>query len=309
MEIRQIEYVVGVVERGGFRGAAEALHVTQPALSEGIRRLEAELGLELFHRVGRRALLPSAGEAFLEPARQVLRDLGVLRTSVEAVGGLTAGTLDVVALPTLAVDPLATLVGSFRHAHPDVVVRVDQPEDAAAVATRVPSGRSEIGLTELPVAESGLVSRHLTEQELMVVLPPASPLARRRRLTTADLASVPLVTSPPGTSTRGLIDAAFAAIDDAPLIAVETDQREAIVPLVVAGAGASVLPRPQAEAAALFRASTVPLSPRLVRSIGLIWRDGPVSPAARAFIEAGAPVSPRPRPRPRPRAPNRPRAR
>src|SRR5437868_3205464 len=217
MEIRQIEYVVGVVEQGGFTRAAEALHVTQPALSEGIRRLEAELGLELFRRVGRRALLSSAGEAFLEPARQVLRDLGVLRTSVEAVGGLTAGTLDVVALPTLAVDPLATLVGSFRHAHPDVVVRVDQPEDAAAVATRVRSGRSEIGLTELPVAEPGLVSRHLTEQELIVVLPPDSPLARRRRLTTADLASVPLVTSPPGTSTRGLIAAAFGAIDRAHL--------------------------------------------------------------------------------------------
>ena len=56
--------------------------------------------------MGRRALLSSAGEAFLEPARQVLRDLGVLRTSVAAVGGLTAGTLDLVALPTLAVDPL-----------------------------------------------------------------------------------------------------------------------------------------------------------------------------------------------------------
>jgi LysR family carnitine catabolism transcriptional activator len=303
MEIRQIAYVVGVVEQGGFTRAAEALHVTQPALSEGIRRLEAELGLELFHRVGRRALLSSAGEAFLEPARQVLRDLGVLRTSVEAVGGLTAGTLDLVALPTLAVDPLATLVGSFRHAHPDVVVRVDQPEDAAAVATRVRSGRSEIGLTELPVAEPGLVSRQLTEQELIVVLPPGSPLAGRRRLRTTDLASVPLVTSPPGTSTRGLIDAAFAAIDDAPLIAVETDQREAIVPLVVAGAGASVLPRPQAEAAALFGATTVPLSPRLVRSVGLIWRDGPVSPAAHAFIEAGTTLSPRPR------APDPPRAR
>jgi len=284
MEIRQLEYVVGVVDEGGFTRAATALHVTQPALSDGIRRLEAELGLELFHRVGRQAVLSAAGEAFVEPARQVLRDLGVLRTSVAAVAGLTAGMLDVVALPTLAVDPLAALVGSFRHAHPGVVVRVDQPEDTAAVATRVRSGRSEIGLTELPVAEPGLVSRELTEQELLVVVPPDSPLAGRRRITTADLASVPLVTSPVGTSTRGLIDAAFAAIEAAPDIVVETDQREAIVPLVVAGAGASILPRPQAEAAAVFGASTVSLSPRLVRSIGLVWRDGPLSPAARAFV-------------------------
>lgn len=288
MEIRQLEYVVGVVDEGTFTRAAESLHVTQPALSDGIRRLEAELGLELFHRVGRRAVLSAAGEAFVEPARQVLRDLGILRTSVEAVAGLTAGTLDVVALPTLAVDPLATLVGAFRHAHPGVVVRVDQPEDVAAVATRVRSGRSEIGLTELPVAEPGLVTRQLSEQELLVVVPPDSPLARRRRLTTVDLASVPLVTSPVGTSTRGLIDAAFAAIDAAPDVVVETDQREAIVPLIVAGAGASILPRPQAEAAAVFGARTVSLSPRLVRSIGLVWRDGPLSPAARAFIRLRA---------------------
>jgi len=288
MEIRQLEYVVGVVDEGGFTRAAEALHVTQPALSDGIRRLEAEVGLELFDRVGRRAVLSAAGEAFVEPARQVLRDLGVVRTSVAAVAGLTAGTLDVVALPTLALDPLAALVGAFRHAYPGVVVRVDQPEDAAAVATRVRSGRSEIGLTELPVAEPRLVSRRLTEQELLVVLPPDSPLAHRRRLTTADIASVPLVTSPVGTSTRGLIDTAFAAIDAMPDVVVETDQREAIVPLVVAGAGASILPRPQAEAAAVFGASTVSLSPRLVRSIGLVWRDGPLSPAARAFVNLRA---------------------
>src|SRR2546430_13375970 len=110
MEIRQIEYVVGVVEHGGFTRAADALHVTQPALSEGIRRLEAELGLELFHRVGRRALLSSAGEAFLEPARQVLRDLGVLRTSVAGVGGVPPRTLHVLAVPPLAGGPPPPLV-------------------------------------------------------------------------------------------------------------------------------------------------------------------------------------------------------
>src|SRR5262249_48400929 len=108
MEIRQLEYVVGVVDEGGFTRAAEALHVTQPALSDGIRRLEAEVGLELFHRVGRRAVLSAAGEAFVEPARQVLRDLGVLRTSVAAVAGLTAGTLPRVAPPPPGPGPPAS---------------------------------------------------------------------------------------------------------------------------------------------------------------------------------------------------------
>ena len=285
MELRQVEYVVGVVDHGGFTRAARALHVTQPALSEGIARLEAELGVPLFHRVGRRAILSAAGAAFLEPARQLLRDRTVLTTTIAAVAGLEAGTLDLVALPTLAVDPLSSLVGAYRHAHPQIVVRIDQPEDTAAVATRVRSGQSEIGLAELPIDELGLVSEQLVEQELVVALPPSSPLAGRRRLTIRDLATVPLITTATGTSTRDLIDTAFAAENLSPTIAVESEQREAIVALVRAGAGASILPRPVADAARESGVIAVALSPPLRRSIGLVWRAGPVSPAAQAFID------------------------
>jgi len=285
MELRQVEYVVGAVDHGGFSHAARALHVTQPALSEGIARLEAELGVPLFHRVGRRAILSAVGAAFLEPARQLLRDRTVLMTTIAAVAGLKAGTLDLVALPTLAVDPLSPLVGAFRHAHPQIVVHIDQPEDAAAVATRVRSGQSEIGLAELPINEPGLVSEQLVEQELVVALPPSSPLAGRRRLTIRDLATVPLITTATGTSMRDLIDAAFAVEGLSPTIAVESEQREAIVALVRAGAGASILPRPVADAARESGVVTVALSPPVRRAIGLVWRAGPVSPAAQAFID------------------------
>ncbi len=284
MELRQVEYVVGVEDHGGFTNAARALHVTQPALSEGIARLEAELGVLLFHRVGRRAVLSAAGAAFLEPARHLLRDRQVLTASVAAVGGLEAGVLDIVALPTLAVDPLAALVGAFRRAHPRVAVRIAQPEDATGVTDRVRSGESEIGLAELPVADAGLVSEPLVEQVLLVVVASESPFARRRRLTIRDLASVPLITTPPGTSMRNLLDAAFLTAGVTPEIAVETEQREAIVPLVQAGAGASVLPRPVAESARASGVVGIPLSPVLRRSIGLVRRSGPVSPAAQAFI-------------------------
>jgi DNA-binding transcriptional LysR family regulator len=287
MELRQIEYVIGVEDHGGFTSAARSLHVTQPALSEGIARLEAELGVLLFHRVGRRAVLSAAGAAFLEPARHLLRDRTVLTASVAAVAGLDAGTLDVVALPTLAVDPLAAIVGAFRRAHPRVAVRIAQPEDATGVADRVRSGQSEIGLAELPIAGRDLVSEPLVEQVLVVVLAADSPLARRRRLTIRDLASVPLIATPPGTSMRNLLDDAFRTAGLTPDIAVETEQREAIVPLVQSGAGASVLPRRVAQSARASGVVGIPLSPVLRRSIGLVWRSGPVSPAAQAFIALG----------------------
>jgi LysR family carnitine catabolism transcriptional activator len=285
MEIRQIEYVVGVAEHGGFTRAAASLHVTQPALSEGVARLEAELGVLLFDRVGRRTLVSSAGQAFLEPARQVLRDLAVLRTSVGAVAGLEAGTLEIAALPTLAVDPLARLIGAFREAYPQIVVHVDQPEETFAVPTLIRTGRVEIGLAELPVTTPGLVTEPLLDQELVAVLPPSSKLSSRRRLRITDLAATALIMTPAGTSMRRAIDAAFTAADASPIVAVETDQREAIVPLVLANAGAGILPRPMAEAAAALGAVTVPLSPPLRRSVGLVWRRGPLSPAARAFLD------------------------
>src|SRR3954464_14079447 len=98
MELRQVEYAVAVADEGGFTRAATAAHVSQPALSQAVRLLERELGAELFHRLGRTVPPTPAGEAFLVPARQLLRDAANVRSSVAAVAGLRAGHLDLVAL-------------------------------------------------------------------------------------------------------------------------------------------------------------------------------------------------------------------
>src|SRR5690348_4523525 len=113
MELRQAEYVLAVVDHGSFTAGAEALGVAQPSLSEAVRRLEDELDVRLFHRIGRRVELTDAGHAFEGPARRMLRERALCFDAVGAVRGLDAGTLDVVALPTLAVDPLAELIGRF----------------------------------------------------------------------------------------------------------------------------------------------------------------------------------------------------
>src|SRR5438067_1431237 len=76
MELRQLEYVLGIVDHGGFTRAASALHISQPALSQAVRTLEKEIGVDLFVRTGRRVSLTPAGEAFVGPARQALRGVG-----------------------------------------------------------------------------------------------------------------------------------------------------------------------------------------------------------------------------------------
>jgi DNA-binding transcriptional LysR family regulator len=286
MDLRRLSFFLAVVDEGGMTRAAETRHVSQPSVSQAVRELEAELGTALFHRVGRGLVLTAAGEALVAPARQALRDVETARAAVEAVAGLTAGHLELGALPTLAVDPLATLVGRFRVAHPDVTIRLADPGGAGELAELVESGACELGFTvgsgDVERA-AGLAVRALGEQDLLAVLPPRTQLPGRT-IGLARLARFPLVAAPPGTATRRQFEEAFAGAGAAPHVAVTAAQREAILPLVLAGAGATLFPRPLAEQAAALGAVVVPVTPRLHRAVVLVHRPGQLSPAANAFV-------------------------
>jgi len=260
-----------VIDHGGFTRAAAALYVSQPSLSQGVANLEAELGTPLFHRVGRRVVLTPAGEAFQEPARQLLRDARTIRDIVGAVAGLQAGRLDLVALPTLAVEPAARLVAAFRRAVPLVGVRLVEPEDSEALLAMVRDGRSELGFTEVspgndlesldlgqPGDPGGVPARDQDQH--------AQPAARGQAGQHGPGGNAT------GTSTRRLVDEAPASADIRTRIAVETDQREAILPLVLGGAGTTFLPAPLAAEAGRRGATIASLDPPLVRRIGIVHR-------------------------------------
>src|SRR5262245_54431384 len=146
MDLRKLRLFLAIVDHGGFTRAAEATYVSQPSVSQAMHELERELGTPLFHRVGRGVVLASAGEALVGPARQVLRDVEVGEAAVAAVTGLVTGRLDLCALPTLAVDPLARLVGAFRVAHPGVTLALADPDDTADLARLVTTGECELGV-------------------------------------------------------------------------------------------------------------------------------------------------------------------
>lgn len=283
MDARQLEYVVAIVDHGGFTRAARALHLAQPSLSQSVRTLEAELGVELFDRRSRTVRLTTAGEALIAPARQVLHDLDLVRAAVDDAAALRSGRLDLVCLPTLAVDPVSRLIGEFRVQHPGVAVDLVQPEGVDALVARLRSGESELGFSELPIRGEGLASFELGRHDYVAILPSrlgsGSP-----RISVQVLAELPLITTPVGTSSRRLIDEAFAGAGFEPTIAVETDHREAIVSLVLAGAGAAILPRPLAADAEARGAVVKVIAPTITRRVGVVWRTGPVSPAVRVML-------------------------
>ncbi len=294
MDNRRVLYFLTTVDEGGVTRAARRLHVAQPSLSQALRSLEAELGVELFHRVGRGLRLSAAGEAFVGPARQVLRTMDAARGAIAGVVELETGTLELAALATLATDPMAGLLGRFRERHPGVRVRVLEPDTADGISTLVREGGCELGLAHLPLPRDGLRARPLGDQELLFVFPPDAGAESGHPLGARELARTPLVVSPPGTSTRILLEQALAAVGVIPTIAVETAAREAIVALVLGGAGAALLPAPLAREAERGGAAVRPVRPRISRTVGMVHRDGPLSPAARAFLALATETTTRP---------------
>jgi LysR family carnitine catabolism transcriptional activator len=280
MDLRRLRLFLAVVDNGGFTAAARAEHVAQPAVSLAVRELETEVGAPLLVRSRTGVALTAAGEALVPPARQALRDLEHAADAVAAVTGLMAGRLDLVSLPTLAADPVAGLVGEFRRAHPGVTVHIGAPNDLDEVAGAVRSGAAELGITEQGSANAGLDEVIIGAQELLLVAPPG-----RDRVPTRieRMAGLPLVLSPPGSSLRDAVAAAFADAGLVPEVAVETAQREALIPLVLSGAGLTFLPRSLATAAQRLGARVRTTTPKLERTIVLIHRPGTEGPATKRF--------------------------
>jgi DNA-binding transcriptional LysR family regulator len=282
VDLRQVEYFLAVTEHGGIRRAAAALHIAQPSLSQGIQALERELGTELFHRVGRRMVLAPAGRAFIRPARQLRRDASTAHSAVAGALGLAGGRLDIVSEPALSADPTAQLIGRFRTAHPQVSVRLVAPMQEASLTGLVRDGTCELGFGYLPQPLAGLEMRVVAVHEIFLVLPPGSAGAGTPVALT-ELDGLGMIVVPRGAAQRDFFDPLLDEAGARTRLAVQIAHREAILPLVLAGVGATVLPGPRAEEAARRGAVTRPIAPRITREVALFHRVGELSVAAREF--------------------------
>jgi len=284
MDLRKLGLFVAVVDAGGFTAAARAVRVAQPSVSLAVKELEREVGAELLVRARDGVTLTPAGEALLGPARRALREVATAGAAVDDVLGLRTGHLDVASLPTLAADPVAGIVGRFHAAHPKVTVRLLAPTEPREVVDAVRSGRAEVGVTEAGPQNAALDAVRLAAQELVLVQPPGTAAHRTRRALSR-FGSVPLVVTPVGTSLRSIVDRALAEVGVEAAVAVETEQRDAIVPLVLAGAGSAFVPATLGASAAAQGAVVTRTSPPVNRHVVAVHRPGALAPAASAFLD------------------------
>ncbi|WP_188189707.1 LysR family transcriptional regulator [Nonomuraea sp. SYSU D8015] len=289
MDLHQIKYFLAVVDHNGINAAAAVLDVAQPTVSQAIQGLERELGVPLFHRIGRGVVLTSAGHSLVGPARRILRDVVAAEGSLVDAAGRPRGRLDVFAMAALSADPVARLVGAFRREFPKVSIRIGDLRDETAAASLIREGHCEIVVCHLPAMDcAGLAVRELGVQEYWLVLPPGSaPLSDSLPdpLPLAELPDLPQVTVPRGSSLAvGEIEQAVAAAGRAIRPSVVVEHREARLPFVLAGVGATFLERSMAEAAAARGAVVRSLEPRISRAYGLVYDPAALSPAGRAFV-------------------------
>jgi DNA-binding transcriptional LysR family regulator len=289
MTLQQLHYFLTAAEHGSFSEAARVLHLAQPSISEQVRQLEAELGVDLFARVGRGVVLTEAGRAFRPEAERVVADLARARDAVRGVRELTGGTLSFGMFGAASAYLIADLAADFRRRYPDVRLRL-VGQNSSLVADAVREGRLEAALVVLPVDDDGLDVRPVHREELVVVSRDPERVDGSP-MTVEQLARLPLV----------LYDAAFGSADPTRRQLVEKAQRagvalrpvievenmEAALQLVARGlvdtVVASAVLRTMRGVRSLQRA---PFAEPMWETFAFIGRrDAPVSPATRAMIE------------------------
>lgn len=284
MDLRQIEYFLAVVDSGGVTRAATQLRVAQPSLSQAVRKLEKDLGTELFHRVGRGLVLSPAGEALVGPARAILREVGSAENAVRDVGAMRGGRIDIASLSDLSSDPLSVWVAKFRHQYPDIRFHIEERDETADVVSLVKSGACELGVLSLPLPTEDLVGEELIDQQLVLVCPPGTEKQWPDPVPIARLSGVPFVMGERGTATRDFIERSLRGHGVEPDVAVEVRQRGAVLPIVLAGGGVSIVALRSGLDAMLRGGVVRELSPQLTRRMGVVHRPGRVTEASAEFL-------------------------
>jgi len=285
MDVRSLTAFVEVVRRGGFTRAGEALHLTQPAVSKAVKGLEEELGQPLLLRAGRRVALTDAGRGVYERALGILAALRAIADEVAEVGQVKRGQVRVGVPPMVGAVFFPPVLHDFRSQYPGITLTLHE-EGARRIEALVLEGELDAGATVLPADATAFELIPLMRDVLCAVLPPRSPLARRRKVALRELRDVPLVLYRADFALHGHILDACRREGFTPRVASESSQWDFMAAMVAADVGAALLPRTICRRLDPARVRVLPLAEPLPWDLALAWRRGHhLAPAARAFVE------------------------
>jgi DNA-binding transcriptional LysR family regulator len=287
MELRRVRYFVAVAEELHFRRAAARMHLAQPALSQQIRKLELELGVDLLHRSKRGVALTTAGALFLEEARRLLRQADEAARTARNAGTGATGRLRLGHVADAIPAALPRAIAAFAARNPGIEI-VPEAAPARRAVEDVRTGRLDIAAVGLPICADDLKVTPFAVEHTIVALPNRHVLSGRPELALAALGGTPLVLLPRGTN-PAFYDTAIAACRDAgispPLIETPEPFVEHALLLVASGAGVAMLPASVADRYSTVGVSFRPLAmPSPTTELALVARVDPAEVAVAAFV-------------------------
>ena len=241
IDLRQLEMLDAVARLGTLTLAADALHVTQPAISSQMRKLEAQVGMPLFERDGRGVSLTEAGISVAHHARRVGQLLEDIREDLRQFKDVEQGLLRIAVVST-ANYFIPEDIAMFRAAHPgvDINLRVANRDEILEILA---ANETDLAITGQPPDDADLVARPFKDNELVVIAPPDHPLAGRDDIGPSDLAQFSFVVREQGSGTRRVMERAFLehGLECKPACVLSSN--EAVKQAVQAGLGLAVISR------------------------------------------------------------------
>ncbi len=245
MADRRLQVFHTVARLLSFTKAADELHMTQPAVTFQVRQLEEYFNTRLFDRTHNRISLTEAGERVYGYAERIFQLYNEMDNSVRQITGEISGVLVLGASTTVAEYMLPNLLGDFREHYPDVTIRL-KVANTDGIVSQVENNTIDLGVVEAPVANKNLVVEQCRTDQMVLITPPAHPLAEREQVTLADILPYPFICREEGSGTREVLmeHMSSAGVNAANLdIIMELGSIEAIKSAVEAGMGISVLSR------------------------------------------------------------------
>lgn len=274
MADRRLQVFHAVAKHLSFTKAAEALFMTQPAVTFQIKQLEERFNSRLFERGHGRIALTPAGHLALDYAERILALSAELDTRLKEMTGEIGGPLLIGASTTIAESLLPQVLGDFKSKYPRVQPRL-MVANSETVENRVAEHTLDIGFIEAPSHLQNVVTDVCCEDELQAVCAPSHPLARLKTATPKQLVQYPFINRESGSGTREVIDQYFhkSGIEPQSLnVVMELGSPEALKGLVATGLGFTIMSRiVVAKETRLGQLVRIPLTPRLIRDLSVVY--------------------------------------
>ncbi|WP_449429909.1 LysR family transcriptional regulator [Pseudomonas putida] len=280
-DLNDLQAFRAVVEQGSFRKAADAVRISQPALSRRIEKLEDALGVRLFERTTRKVSLTQAGRGFLPSVERLLDDLDVALLGISEVASTRLGHVTVACVPSAAYYFMPRVIAHYHRQFPRIKVKV-LDSSAHEVLSAVVNGEADFGLSFLGTLEAEVEFEPLVREGYVMACRRDHPLAGRISVTWDEFYQQDYISLHSTSGNRFLLDQALSGIVPQRPSICETRHVTTMIGLVEAGLGVAAVPLMAMPAADHPILTRVPLTdPQVMRSVGLIKRRGrTLTPAA-----------------------------